>query len=163
MEFLSHFFAVYGSLVNFIGINALLALSLYVTLSAGQLSLGNAAFAGIVHFVESGVEPPRPMPIRERTDGHRVEPGGAQHRRQALSRHAILKASIRPIDARISGGTAMPHHAGMDAVPSAHQGRARGQAGGVGAIIVLKAHTLSGNGIQVRRCVPVVSITPQVI
>lgn len=47
MEFLSHFFAVYGSLVNFIGINALLALSLYVTLSAGQLSLGNAAFAGI--------------------------------------------------------------------------------------------------------------------
>lgn len=47
MTFLTHFFAVYGSLVNFIGINALLALSLYVTLSAGQLSLGNAAFAGI--------------------------------------------------------------------------------------------------------------------
>ena len=43
----SHFFAVYGSLVDFIGINSLLALSLYVTLSAGQLSLGNAAFAGI--------------------------------------------------------------------------------------------------------------------
>jgi len=47
VAFLSQFFAVYGSLVNFIGINALLALSLYVTLSAGQLSLGNAAFAGI--------------------------------------------------------------------------------------------------------------------
>lgn len=47
MEFLSHLLAVYGSLINFIGINALLALSLYVTLSAGQLSLGNAAFAGI--------------------------------------------------------------------------------------------------------------------
>ncbi|MGA2939390.1 MAG: branched-chain amino acid ABC transporter permease [Syntrophobacteraceae bacterium] len=47
MESFSQFFAVYGSLVNFIGINALLALSLYVTLSAGQLSLGNAAFAGI--------------------------------------------------------------------------------------------------------------------
>jgi branched-chain amino acid transport system permease protein len=44
---LTHFFAVYGSLINFIGINALLALSLYVTLSAGQLSLGNAAFAGL--------------------------------------------------------------------------------------------------------------------
>jgi branched-chain amino acid transport system permease protein len=44
---LTYFFAVYGSLVNFIGINTLLALSLYVTLSAGQLSLGNAAFAGI--------------------------------------------------------------------------------------------------------------------
>ncbi len=47
VELLSQFFAVYGSLINFIGINALLALSLYVTLSAGQLSLGNAAFAGI--------------------------------------------------------------------------------------------------------------------
>jgi branched-chain amino acid transport system permease protein len=47
MAQLTYFFAVYGSLVNFIGINALLALSLYVTLSAGQLSLGNAAFAGI--------------------------------------------------------------------------------------------------------------------
>jgi len=44
---LNQFFAIYGSLVNFIGINALLALSLYLTLSAGQLSLGNAAFAGI--------------------------------------------------------------------------------------------------------------------
>ncbi len=47
MESLSQFYAVYGSLINFIGINAILALSLYVTLSAGQLSLGNAAFAGI--------------------------------------------------------------------------------------------------------------------
>lgn len=47
MESLNQFFAIYGSVVNFTGINALLALSLYVTLSAGQLSLGNAAFAGI--------------------------------------------------------------------------------------------------------------------
>lgn len=47
MSQLSYFFSVYGSLINFIGINSLLALSLYVTLSAGQLSLGNAAFAGI--------------------------------------------------------------------------------------------------------------------
>ena len=47
MESLSQFYAVYGSLINFIGINAILALSLYVTLAAGQLSLGNAAFAGI--------------------------------------------------------------------------------------------------------------------
>jgi branched-chain amino acid transport system permease protein len=47
VDFLSQFFAVYGSVINFIGVNALLALSLYVTLSAGQLSLGNAAFAGI--------------------------------------------------------------------------------------------------------------------
>jgi branched-chain amino acid transport system permease protein len=47
LESLTQFFAIYGSLVNFIGINALLALSLYLTLAAGQLSLGSAAFAGI--------------------------------------------------------------------------------------------------------------------
>ncbi|MDR3632114.1 MAG: branched-chain amino acid ABC transporter permease [Desulfocapsaceae bacterium] len=47
MEALGQFFAIYGSLVNFIGINALLALSLYLTLAAGQLSLGSAAFAAI--------------------------------------------------------------------------------------------------------------------
>lgn len=47
MEALHQFFAVYGSLINFIGINSLLALSLYLTLAAGQLSLGSAAFAGI--------------------------------------------------------------------------------------------------------------------
>lgn len=44
---MTEFFAVYGSLINFAGINAILALSLYVPLSAGQLSLGNAAFAAI--------------------------------------------------------------------------------------------------------------------
>ena len=47
MEQLSQFYAIYGSLINFIGINALLALSLNVTLAAGMLSLGNAAFAAV--------------------------------------------------------------------------------------------------------------------
>lgn len=46
-EQLVQFYAVYGSVINFIGINALLALSLNVTLAAGMLSLGNAAFAGL--------------------------------------------------------------------------------------------------------------------
>jgi branched-chain amino acid transport system permease protein len=47
MDELQQFYAVYGSVINFIGINALLALSLNVTLAAGMLSLGNAAFAGL--------------------------------------------------------------------------------------------------------------------
>ncbi len=47
LEQLVQFYAVYGSVINFIGINALLALSLNVTLAAGMLSLGNAAFAGL--------------------------------------------------------------------------------------------------------------------
>ena len=47
MEYLLQFYAIYGSLISFIGINALLALSMNVTLSAGMLSLGNAAFAAV--------------------------------------------------------------------------------------------------------------------
>jgi len=47
VEHLLQFYAIYGSVINFIGINALLALSLNVTLSAGMLSLGNAAFAAV--------------------------------------------------------------------------------------------------------------------
>ena len=47
MDYILQFYAIYGSVINFIGINALLALSLNVTLSAGMLSLGNAAFAAI--------------------------------------------------------------------------------------------------------------------
>lgn len=47
LEQLIQFYAVYGSVINFIGINALLALSLNVTLAGGMLSMGNAAFAGL--------------------------------------------------------------------------------------------------------------------
>jgi branched-chain amino acid transport system permease protein len=39
--------ATYGNLINFLGINALLSLSIYATLATGQLSVGNAAFMGI--------------------------------------------------------------------------------------------------------------------
>jgi branched-chain amino acid transport system permease protein len=39
--------ATYAGLINFLGVNALLALSIYATLACGQLSMGNAAFMGI--------------------------------------------------------------------------------------------------------------------
>src|ERR1700722_5666398 len=41
------FLWTYQSLIDSIGINGLLALSLYVLLAIGQLSLGQAAFMGI--------------------------------------------------------------------------------------------------------------------
>lgn len=40
-------FAAYGSVLVFMGINAILGLSIYLTLACGQLSLANAAFMGI--------------------------------------------------------------------------------------------------------------------
>ena len=42
-----NFWAVYSNVVLTIGINALLALSIWLTLSCGMLSIGNAAFMGM--------------------------------------------------------------------------------------------------------------------
>ncbi|HLW46672.1 MAG TPA: branched-chain amino acid ABC transporter permease [bacterium] len=47
MTAVTGFYAAYSTLILFSGVAALLALSIYVTLMAGQLSLGNAALAAI--------------------------------------------------------------------------------------------------------------------
>lgn len=47
MSVVTGFYAAYSTLILFAGVAALLALSIYVTLMAGQLSLGNAALAAI--------------------------------------------------------------------------------------------------------------------
>jgi len=47
VDALVEFFRVYQTTIGVIGINALLALSVWITLYAGQLTLGNAAFMAI--------------------------------------------------------------------------------------------------------------------
>ncbi|MFC3109653.1 branched-chain amino acid ABC transporter permease [Undibacterium arcticum] len=47
MEWWDGFWATYNTVVFSIGVNAMLALSIYLTLSCGLLSLANAAFMGI--------------------------------------------------------------------------------------------------------------------
>ncbi len=47
MEALATFYETYQSTVGQVAINALLALSVYTTLSCGQLALGGAGFAAI--------------------------------------------------------------------------------------------------------------------
>ena len=47
MESLSNFWAIYSNLVLSLGTNSLLALSIYLTLACGMLSIANAAFMGI--------------------------------------------------------------------------------------------------------------------
>lgn len=47
MAGLSNFWAVYSNLILTLGTNALLALSIYLTLSCGMLAMANAAFMGI--------------------------------------------------------------------------------------------------------------------
>ncbi|XAH22576.1 branched-chain amino acid ABC transporter permease [Xylophilus sp. GW821-FHT01B05] len=47
MEWFDNFWAIYSNLVLTLGTNALLALSIYLTLSCGMLAMANAAFMGI--------------------------------------------------------------------------------------------------------------------
>jgi branched-chain amino acid transport system permease protein len=53
MEAIRDFLLTYESLVGFIGLNGLLALSVYSTLSCGQLSLANAGFMAIGAYTAS--------------------------------------------------------------------------------------------------------------
>ena len=50
MEDLQAFLDAYQTTIGFIGINAILALSVWLTLYTGQLTLGNAAFMGIAAY-----------------------------------------------------------------------------------------------------------------
>jgi branched-chain amino acid transport system permease protein len=53
VEALQELLLTYQSLAGFIGVNALLALSVYATLSCGQLSLANAGFMAIGAFTSA--------------------------------------------------------------------------------------------------------------
>ena len=53
MEWLVNFWQIYSNLVLTIGINALLALSIWLTLSCGLLAMANAAFMGIGAYTAS--------------------------------------------------------------------------------------------------------------
>lgn len=53
MDSFENFWAVYSNLVLTLGTNSLLALSIYLTLSCGLLTMANAAFMGIGAYVSS--------------------------------------------------------------------------------------------------------------
>jgi len=53
VETLLEFFRTYATAIAVIGISALLALSVWLTLYAGQLTLGNAAFMGVGAYVSA--------------------------------------------------------------------------------------------------------------
>ncbi|HEY7219551.1 MAG TPA: branched-chain amino acid ABC transporter permease [Candidatus Binatia bacterium] len=53
MEWLDSFWATYSTLVLTVGTNVLLALSIYITLACGMLTVANAAFMGIGAYAAS--------------------------------------------------------------------------------------------------------------
>lgn len=65
MEALQDFLRAYSTAIGTIGINALLALSVWVTLYAGQLTLGNAAFMGVGAYTAAllGMRAGVPFPV----------------------------------------------------------------------------------------------------
>ncbi|MDY7579475.1 branched-chain amino acid ABC transporter permease [Herbaspirillum sp. RTI4] len=65
MDWWDGFWATYNTVVFSIGVNAMLALSIYVTLSCGLLSLANAAFMGIGAYTASLItmEAGLPFPV----------------------------------------------------------------------------------------------------
>ncbi len=65
MEGLQDFLRAYSTAIGTVGINALLALSVWVTLYAGQLTLGNAAFMGVGAYTAAllGMRAGVPFPV----------------------------------------------------------------------------------------------------
>ncbi|TAM56315.1 branched-chain amino acid ABC transporter permease [bacterium] len=63
MEWLVHFYALHSKLIDQVGINAIFALSLSITLQAGHLALANAAFGGIAAYVASLLSIARGWPL----------------------------------------------------------------------------------------------------
>ena len=53
MEWFANFWQVYNNLILTVGVNALLALSIWLTLSCGLLAMANAAFMGIGAYTAS--------------------------------------------------------------------------------------------------------------
>ena len=53
IDYLDNFWSIYSNLVLSLGTNALLALSIYLTLSCGMLAMANAAFMGIGAYTAS--------------------------------------------------------------------------------------------------------------
>src|SRR5438445_1670147 len=62
-EWWDGFWAIYSTVVFSIGINAMLALSIYLTLSCGLLSLANAAFMGLGAYAASMISMQTGLPF----------------------------------------------------------------------------------------------------
>ncbi|MFZ6719513.1 branched-chain amino acid ABC transporter permease [Undibacterium sp. Ji49W] len=63
LEWWDSFWAIYSTVIFGIGINAMLALSIYLTLSCGLLSLANAAFMGIGAYTASMISMQTGLPF----------------------------------------------------------------------------------------------------
>ena len=63
LEWWDGFWAIYSTVIFSIGINAMLALSIYLTLSCGLLSLANAAFMGIGAYAASMISMQTALPF----------------------------------------------------------------------------------------------------
>jgi branched-chain amino acid transport system permease protein len=87
VEWLDNFWAIYSNLVLTLGTNALLALSIYLTLSCGMLAMANAAFMGIGAYASALMTLQAGLPFPVALAGGAVAP--------ALVAYVIGKPTLR--------------------------------------------------------------------
>ncbi len=87
MEAFDNFWSVYSNLVLTLGTNALLALSIYLTLSCGMLAMANGAFMGIGAYASALLTMSAGMPFPVALAGGMAAP--------ALVAWAIGKPTLR--------------------------------------------------------------------
>jgi branched-chain amino acid transport system permease protein len=74
MEGFDNFWSIYSNLVLTVGINALLALSIWLTLSCGLLAMANAAFMGIGAYTASLITMKAELPFAVALGGGMLAP-----------------------------------------------------------------------------------------
>ena len=123
----------------------------------------HAALAGVVDFVEAGVEMPGGVALPERTDHGGVEAELLKLAGEALVVEVVAEVAAGALDFGLGGGAAVSDHAGVDAEPARVEGGARRQAGGVGRVGSLEYHALAGKGVDGGAGVAMIAVAAEVV
>src|SRR5690606_17197810 len=123
----------------------------------------HAALAGVVDFVEAGVEMPGRVALTEGADHRGVITAELELAGKALLVEEVAKVAPGALDLGLGGGAAVADHAGVDAEAPGIQGGARGQAGRVGGVAVFEHDALPGDPVDGGAGVAMVAVATEVV
>ena len=122
-----------------------------------------AALARVVGLAEAEADLVGGVAVGEGADHAGVVAGTAQHRAEALLRHAGAKAAIMPFQRHVGIVAAMIDHTGANPEHAGEERGAAGQAGRVAAVEVGEAHALGGQRVDIGRRLAVIAIAGKVV
>ena len=122
-----------------------------------------AALADVIALVQTGVEPPGRVTLGKGGDGSGVQICLAELHKQTIGRVQILEVTGDALRTQVCCGAAVTDNTGVDAVLTGDQRCSGGQAGGIGAVVFIEAHTLGGNAVDVGSGITAVAITAHVV